>query len=317
MMKLLILLLVSLHVTFAQPLQMPTAQYKCSGGVTDMFIDDGKLYAATNVGSVDIFDLQTHKKIKRITVAKIKDFMGDMVESKIYSIDIMDDQLLILSQAQSGFRRVDIFDGKKMHHIIDASEQLSIAQAKFLDKDTVLLALLSNELIAFDLQSKSQRYRVQISQSKFSDFALNEQKDKVAVADESGDIKLVYTKDGVKYKVLSGQNLDNVFDLAYKNGIIATAGQDRRVVVYDTHLGSAYHIQSGFLVYSVGLSPSGKLVAYSSNERNDVVVFLRTTKSQKGVFGGNKMTLTKIVFLDEANLFVASDDLFINQYKIK
>lgn len=317
MIRVLVFVMLSLHVTFAQNVQEPTAQYKCSGGVTDMLVRDNLLYAATNNGNVEIFDITTKQKTQTLGVAKIKDFMGEMVDSKIYSIDLTGNKLLVLSQATSGFRRLDIFENGKIEHIIGAEKQLSIAKAKFLDAHTVLLALLSNELIAYDLATGAMRYRVQVSQSKFSDFALNEQKNKVAVADESGDIKLVNTANGDTFEVLSGQNLDNVFDLVFKNGMIATAGQDRRVVVYNTRLHSAYYITSDFLVYSVGLSPSGKVAAYSSNEENDVTVFRTSTKSQKGIYGGNRMTVSKILFLDETTFLVASDAPEINQYLIK
>ena len=105
--------------------------------------------------------------------------------------------------------------------------------------------------------------------------------------------------------------------VAYKNGIIATAGQDRRVVIYAYKFDSAYYKSSSFLIYSVGLSPSGKRVAYSSDENNNITVFNTITTSTLGKFGGNKMTLTNILFLNENEFLVASDDKTINFYSVK
>jgi WD40 repeat protein len=99
--------------------------------------------------------------------------------------------------------------------------------------------------------------------------------------------------------------------------VIATAGQDRKVVVYIPKAGSAYQIKSDFLVYSVGLSPSGATVGYASDEHNNVTVLNTATKSKIAIFGKNRMTLSKIVFINENELLVASDDKIINLYSVK
>ncbi|WP_373034748.1 WD40 repeat domain-containing protein [Sulfurimonas sp.] len=298
-------------------IKMPTKEYVSSGPVTDIVVKGSKLYSATNASCVDIFDLNSKKIIDKIKVSKIKDFMGDEVDSKVYSVDVLDDQILLLSQAKSGFRRVHIYKDKKLELVIPYTKNLTIAKAKFLDKETVLLGMLSNELISYNLRTKAYNWIIQVSGAKFSDFVLNETKDVVVVADESGNLKVHSTKDGKLVKLLKGQNLDNVFQVDYKNGIIATAGQDRRVVIYAYKFNSAYYKSSDFLIYSVGLSPSGKLVAYSSDENNNITVFNTITKSIVGKYGGNKMTLTKILFLNEYEFLVASDNKTINFYSVK
>jgi WD40 repeat protein len=243
--------------------------------------------------------------------------MGDEVDSKIYSVDVLDNQVLLLSQAKNGFRRVHIYKDKKLELIIPYTKNLTISKVKFLNKDTILLGMLSNELISFNLNTKAYNWSIQVSGAKFSDFALSENKDEAIVADESGSLKIHNMKDGKLINLLEGQNLDNVFQIDYKNGIIATAGQDRRVVIYAYKFDSAYYQSSSFLIYSVGLSPSGKRVAYSSDENNNITVFNTITKSVLGKFGGNKMTLSKILFLNENEFLVSSDDKTINLYKIK
>jgi len=317
MMRVIILMVLMALSLFATKLTSPIAKYSASGAVVDMIVDQGLIYCSTDVSSVDIIDLKSKKRLKQIKVDKIKDFMGDLVDAKVYSVDVMDEKILILSQAEQGYRRLYIHQDGKNRLIIDTDAQLSIAKAKFLDENTVLLALLGDELISYDLKEKKQNWRVQVSGSKFSNFVLNEKRSKVVVADESGDLQIVATKDGKHLKTLSGQNLDNVFQVDYKKGIIATAGQDRRVVVYDVVDGGAYYKTTHFLIYSVGLSPSGRRVAYSSDENNNVTVFNTKTKAVLGTFGGNKMTLSSIVFLNENEFLVATDANIINRFKIK
>jgi len=311
-----ILLLMVLSLFAAKPV-MPVSEYSASGSVVDMVVHKGILYCSTDASGIDIIDLKSHKTIKQIKVDKIKDFMGDLVVAKVYSVDVMGKKILMLSQAEQGFRRLYIYQAGENELVVDTDAQLSIAKAKFLDKNTVLLALLGDELISYNLKEKKQNWRLQVSGSKFSNFVLNEDRSEVVVADESGDLQVIATKDGKHIKTLSGQNLDNVFQVDYKKGIIASAGQDRRVVVYDVAEGSAYYKTASFLIYSVGLSPSGKRVAYSSDENNNVTVFNTKTKSTVGLFGGNKMTLSGIVFLNENEFLVSTDATIINRFKIK
>ncbi len=302
---------------FAAEIQQPIAQFRSSGGVTDIVVDNDRLYSATDASCVDVFDMKTKKIIKKITVEKITDFMGDVIDSKVYSVDALHGKVVLLSQAEHGFRRVHLYQDGKTELLIPFSDQLYIAKVRFLDDNTLLLALLGSEIISYDIKNNKDNWRVKVSQSKFSDFMLNEKKDQVVIADESGDLKIHRTKDGGWIKTLAGQNLDNVFQVDYKNGIIATAGQDRRVVIYNSALSTAYYKTAPFLIYSVGLSPNGKVVGFASDEYNNVTLFNTSTQETLGLFGGNKMTLTKILFLNEKEFLVSSDDTMINLYQVK
>jgi WD40 repeat protein len=316
-MRMLLILTLFITALFAAEIQQPVAQYRSSGAVTDIVVDNGNLYSATDASCVDVFDIKTGKIVQTITVDKITDFMGDVIDSKVYSVDVLHGKVVLLSQAEHGFRRVHIYQNDKTELLISFSDQLYIAKVRFLDDNTLLLALLGNQLISYDIKNKKQNWMTQVSQSKFSNFMLNEKKDKVVVADESGDLKIHSTKDGGWIKTLAGQNLDNVFQVDYKNGIIATAGQDRRVVIYDIALSTAYYKTAPFLIYSVGLSPSGKIAGFASDEYNNVTLFDTSTQRTIGLFGGNKMTLTNILFLNEKEFLVSSDDTMINLYQIK
>ncbi|MCJ7765141.1 MAG: WD40 repeat domain-containing protein [Thiovulaceae bacterium] len=298
-------------------LQQPTAQYRSSGAVRDIVADNGNLYSATDASCIDVFDMKIGKLIQKITVEKITDFMGDVSDSTVYSVDVLHGKVVLLSQAEHGFRRVHLYQNGKTELLIPSSDQLYIAKVRFLDDNTLLLGLLGSEIVSYDIENKKENWRVKVSQSKFSDLMLNEKKDQVVIADESGALKIHRTKDGSWIRSLAGQNLDNVFQVDYKNGIIATAGQDRRVVIYDIAASTAYYKTAPFLIYSVGLSPSGKIVGFASDEYNNVTLFDTSTQETLGRFGGNKMTLTNILFLNEKEFLVSSGDTMINLYQVK
>jgi len=316
-MKSLLLLLLTLSTLLAQSITLPFKKFEAADRVTDLVYDNNKLYASTTAGEIDIFNTTTQKLVEKIKLAQIKDFMGDTIDAKIYSVDVLDGKVLLLSQAKSSYNRVSLYAKSQLTTIIGLESKLPIAKAKFLDKHTIILALLSNDIISYDIKTKKQNWIVQASMSKFSNFVLKEDKTQIVVADESGNLHILNTKNGKNIQTLSGKNLDNVFAVDYKNNIIATAGQDRRCVIYDLKFNTAYFKSSSFLIYGVGLSPSAKLAAYSSDEENNITVFKTSSKSVVAIFGGIKMTPTKILFLNENEFFVASDDKVINFYKIK
>ncbi len=67
-------------------------------------------------------------------------------------------------------------------------------------------------------------------------------------------------------------------------------------MVYNLNNGSNFYKTANFLIYSVAISPSAKLIAYSNDEQNNVEVFKVSTHSAIGHFGGNKGTVSKILF---------------------
>lgn len=99
---------------FANDLK-PLNILETSGGVTDLVLDKNRLLAATVNSTIDIFDINSKEKIDTIKIPKIKDFLGDLIESKIYSTDILGNKILILSQGESGGRNLFIYEDKKIN----------------------------------------------------------------------------------------------------------------------------------------------------------------------------------------------------------
>ena len=64
----------------------------------------------------------------------------------------------------------------------------------------------------FDIKNKQELYRIQLSESKFSDFALNKAKTQAVYSCESGVLNIIDTATGKVIKVLEGLNVDNVYN---------------------------------------------------------------------------------------------------------
>jgi WD40 repeat protein len=294
----------------------PTSSLLASGGVIDLVLNNDKLYASTAASSVDIFDIKTQEKIDSIKMPKIKDFLGDIIDSKIYSVDVLNDNILILSQGEQGGRNLDIYTNGKVENIIKDTERQFIARAKFLDENHIIYALLSNQIYLYDIKNKKILKEIQVSQSKFSSFKLTQDKSKLVVCDESGVISMLDSKSFEILKTFRYQNLDNVFQVDIKDNLILTAGQDRRAAVYNLDTNEAYYKEYSFLIYAAALSPSTKLAAVASDEENNVSIFDTSTQANLYKLTQNKATLSNILFLNENEIFVTSDDKQINYYKI-
>jgi hypothetical protein len=317
-MKYIILILVFLTTLYGKNLVKPVYTYNVSSGlVSDVLYEKGFLYAATDVGNVEIYNTKSKKEIESIKLDKIKDFMGDDVPSKIFSLDMLNSTLLILSQDSGGYSRVHLYKDHKLVQVISKDDKLNIIKAKFIDKDNIVIALISNDIISYNIRTKKKNWITQASMSKFSNLALNNSRKLVAIADESGDVHILSTLNGKKVKILSGQNVDNIFGIAFRRDIVLTGGQDRRAAIYDIKSGSGYYKSSNFFVYGVGLSPSGNIGAYSSDLKNDVTLFNTKTRESIATYQSNKAVVNSIYFINEKEFFINSSSKTVGYYRVK
>ncbi|MDX1807949.1 MAG: WD40 repeat domain-containing protein [Sulfurospirillaceae bacterium] len=289
----------------------PSYTLKVNGDIVDMMISSGKIYVTTDSSSVDIFDIATKKLEKVIKFKKIKDFLGELSDVRIYSVDKDKDRLLFVTQGEKGYSRIYLYQEGVNKLLLDENSEMSIMKAMFLSGNKIIFATLSSQVVVYDMKNKKIVYNKQISESKFSDFVLNIMKTKLLLADESGDTKLVDVSDGSIEKVFKGKNLDNVYQIDYKDHVIATAGKDRRCAVYWDNNSHSYYKSSNFLIYSVGLSPFGKLCAYASDDKNNIVVFETQNGEDLYKLSGNESPISNIVFADKNSLFTT------NKNKIK
>lgn len=294
----------------------PKSMIETSGNVQQIALVEGKIIAGTSVGTVETYKLSDTSKLSLFQFPKIKDFTGDDVAPKVFSVDMVGNSLLAVVQASNGARELYTIENGKSQVLIDAQANLFISKAKFIDKNRILVALLSNEFLLWDVKNKKEIYRIQPNPSHFSDFTLNENKTMAASSCESGEITVFDAQSGKIIKVLKGGNVDNVYKVDFKKEKILCAGQDRRGIIYELGNGMYERFDGSFLIYAGALSPSLKLGAFAFNEQNDIVLFDLSTKSKVYTLKGQKSTLNTIVFASERELVSASDDQFIMIWRL-
>ncbi|QOR61639.1 PQQ-binding-like beta-propeller repeat protein [Sulfurovum sp. ST-21] len=316
MKKLLLLLYMSIDL-FAVESYDPAAMIDLNGTAKDMVYDNGRLVVATDMGHIEVYTVPEIKKIKEISIPNVKDFMGDMMPARIMSTDVIGEKYLLLSDSGiGGYANLFIHENNETIQVISPENKKPLIKARFVDQDHMLFGYLSNEVALYDLKTRKELYRKQLSESKFSDFAMNEDKSQVVFSCESGVLSVVDIKTGKIIKTLEGQNVDNVYKVDFKNGMVSGAGQDQRGSLYDVKTGKGSYIKGNFLIYATGLSPSASKVAFAMDERNNISIYDTSSKSKIALLKGQKSTLNVIIFKNENELFSASDDNTVMVWKL-
>ncbi|MDD2399350.1 MAG: hypothetical protein PHR75_01935 [Sulfurovum sp.] len=296
----------------------PAQQIKINGNAKDMVVYGNKLYIVTEQGFMQEYDYTAQTFTYTIELPQIKDFAGDMVPARIFSVDYNEGKYLLLSDSgKGGYTNMWIHENNTTKQIFGPENKKALVKARFIDQKHILLAYLSNEAALYDIDAQKELYRVKLSESKFSDFALNADKSLVIFSCESGILSLVDVPSGKVMKELKGMNLDNVYKVDFKQNIVSGAGQDRRGSLYDVTTGRGDYIEGNFLIYATGLSPNAKKVAFAMDERNDISVYDVVTKAKIAVLHGQKSTLNAIIFKDEMTLFSTSDDNTVMMWELK
>ena len=283
--------------------------------VTDMLYRDGILYVSTEQGEVDLFNFRSRKLIRRIRVPNIRDFMGNPIPPKIYSVDVSPSggKLLMVSEAEGGFSEVYLYEDERgLRKLIDITRGLIVKEARFVGERRAIFGLLSGEIILFDLSKNKFIYRVQVSRSSLSDIDLSDDGSEVAVSDEGGTVTLVSVKDGKVLGRFKGVNVDKLYKLDYRDGKILVGGRDRRVALYYTDTEKYRKFKAKFLVFSVAMDRAAKMGAYLYNEKNDVRIVELDTGRDVDLLRGHRYPVSAILFLngyvltgcDDGNIFV-------------
>ncbi len=282
-----------------------------SGAVSDIAIHSGKIYVATEMGKIDIVDIKTKRKIKSIEFPKFEDFMGEKQPPKIFSVDVSPDgkKIVAIAQGNRGGREIYIYKDGKLIKLIDWSKNIPAYRVRFVDDNKVIMGLSSDEIILYDISKKKLIYRKSVGMSFFSDMEINESRNKLALTDESGDTRVIDIKSGKIIKKIEELNKDKSFDVDFRNNRIINGSRDKKAVFYNLN-NNKYRILNAkdFMVFSVGLSPSGKVGAYLYNGKYDVKVFKTDTGTTIATLKGHAATPSIIKFLNESELITGCDN---------
>ncbi len=310
-MKHFLILSMAFLVLFAQAALEPAEKITTVGNIVDLSLVGSSIYVGTDAGRLEVFDIHDGKLHRTITFGKIHDFMDDLVDPKVLSVDATPkgDRLIMLVQREGGDRALYLEENGKQRLLLDAKKSgLQIRKVRFIDSRDLLFSTISNELVRYRIDQNKIVWRRQLSLSTFSDFVFSPDRTKVASTDESGIVHLVDLATGKMIENLDKGNKDNVFQLDYKNEHIIACGQDRRAALYDlTTPDSPYIYRSDFMIYSCALDQKARQSAFSIDDASDIGLFDNTTHTQKAILRGHHITPAFIIFLSEHRLMSADE----------
>lgn len=297
-------------ISLAAAVVKPEHSIDVDGNVVEFVHKGDKLYIATDVGKLEIYNWKTRTKLGEIVFEKIHDFMGDPMFPKVFGVDVDEkgDTLALMVQDEEGERILYLHKDGKLTRILDKKAHIQMREVRFVDETHLLIATMSNDLILFDIPTGKFLYRIKLSLSTFSDFQLNEDHSKVASTCESGIVYIVDVRSGKVLKTLEGGNKDNVFKVDFKNYKVLACGQDRKAVLYSLGRERMIIYPTQFLVYAGALNKDAKMSAFQINENNDIGIYDNLTKAMKYRLVGQQSVLNTIVFIDDKTLISSSDD---------
>ena len=293
----------------------PLATIEVSGLVSDMVEENGYLYVATDNGSVDIIDLAEQKIIRQIHFDTIHRSDGSATPARIHAIDRYGGKTLMVTSAPNAYRHVWVEENGTLIKVIDASRNLMPKYAFFDKSGNIVLGGFGSDITRYDTSDNFIHYSRQISESTLGGMGLDEKREIVAMADESGSVAIVEINSSKVLQRFDKEHVDNIYRVAYANGTLVTAGQDRRVGVY-LYSGRSYHLGSDFLVYAVAVSPSGKRALYSSGTEHILQLFDTMTGKKGEKLMGHHATPGKILFITEKAVISSGDERKIYFWKL-
>jgi len=295
----------------------PVAEAKIEAGILDMVITKDRIYLATDISKVVVMD-HNFSVVGELKARKIKDFMGELVEADVYSVDYLEGSILYLAQAEDGYAELYVARGGKPKKVLDYSAGLYAKAAKFVDPTHAIIALMSDEVVLYDLEAQKVAATGKAGEYFFSVMAIAPERTHVAIGDEGGEVAIIDTKSLKPIKVFQDINKDKILGID-TNAHYAAAGSraDKTFALYDLKSGTAKTRKNpDFFVYVVGLDPWGRYAVYGDNEEYILNVVDTKSLDLRHRLVGHKNIVNVIRFVDQKTIVTASETGEIKKWRL-
>ena len=282
----------------------PSILVETTAPVLDFVIRQNTIWAGTANGQLLQLSLQG-KRISSISLPLLKNHWGEQAPQRVMSVDVSHDGKTIVMAAEDGCLYV-VRDGKAIKTAYATPSV--IKKIVLLSESRVMIALLCNEMILFDLNQNKVIQTLSAGTSPLSDMAASSDRKHAFVAGEAGIVSMIDTTNLTMVRQIKGGNVDNIYKIDVQNGFVMTAGQDRRAIIYTMAGKIAQRFDGSFLIYSVALSPSANRAVAALDELNSLSVFDVKTGQLIATAEGHQATLNRIVFIDEKRFVSCADE---------
>ena len=273
-------------------------ELKLNSNVTALKFNEQDLYIGTDQGEILQYNIEDKSLKKLLSLPKIKNYYENS-PAKIYSVDIYNNSLLILSEGDFGAKNLSLYD-KNLQ--IKKLQKNSVKKAFFMDENTYLLVLFGSEIDLIDKNLNTLK-KFKFSHSSLNNVVLSEDKDRLVAGFESGEVELFDLNNWKILKNYDNIHKDNIYQVDLKKDTILSCGTDRRIGVVKN--GEQNFLQKSFLIYACALSPDGNLAVYSDNEAGISTVFdTRNFKTVK-TFDNENLMSEFIIFINDKDFIIS------------
>ncbi len=259
------------------------------------------LYISTNSGEVEIYDLQTRKKIDLIKLPNITDIWGESNAPRVFNTHTIDDKkILIVSQNSPDSSNLFISNGKNLTNINLGEKSGIIKNAFFVSDDEIVLSIRSFEIIRYNIARSEVVWSVKPNFEVFTDLQIN---GNFAISTtEGGTIYIIDLKSGEVKRILKGANFDYIYMLGVAKNVALTAGRDKICGVYNLENGDFKRIKTEFIAYVSAISADSLRGAVSYNENGDILIFDTQSLAKIALLVGGNAPTSQVLFVDKSKI---------------
>lgn len=282
----------------------PKESVKTTSSVLDFVVKGSDIWAGTANG--EALRITTKGEIlSKTALPAMEDSWGKKVKQKIMSIDISLDTKTLIAAGEDGW--LYTIRGGNVTKTSFFTKTV-VKKIAFISDTKVMLALLSNEVVFFDLKTNRILKTLSGGTSPLSDMALSTDKKTAVIAGEAGIVSVIDTALMKITRRIQGGNVDNIYKVDLQNNRVLTAGQDRRAILYPLDGKSYIRFNGSFLIYTAALSPSAGVMAAAMDEENLISVIDTIKRKKIATAKGHSATLNRIVFIDEKRFVSCADE---------
>jgi len=287
----------------------PSIRARITGAVLDMVSDGKRVYVATDASAVVVLDEENLSTLWTIPVRQIKDFMGELNNADIYSVDYLDGKILYLAQAEEGYAELFVYENNSSKKVLDKSRMYYAKAAKFVDGRTAILALMSDEVVLYDIEAQKEIGREKAGEYFYSVMAIDPARKRVAIGDEGGEIAVIDTKTLKKLYLFKEVNKDKILSVDINEKYVAAGSRaDKTFALYDLATGRAKTRRNpDFFIYVVGLSKDGRHAVYGDNEHYILNVVDTANLERRHRLVGHENIVNVIRFTDAKTILTGSE----------
>jgi len=287
----------------------PVEKRDLQAAILDIVHEDGKLYVATDASKVVILDEKSLEPLQTIKVRQIKDFMGELNDADIYSVDVLDGVVLYLAQAEDGYAELFLFHDGNGTKVLDKSKGVYAKAAKFIDRDHAALALMSDEVILYDLKNQKVVKTVKAGEYFYSAMAIDGERKHIVVGDEGGEVSVIETKPFRVAHIFKDINKDKILAISVAGDLIAAGSRaDKTFALYHISTGKAKKVKNpDFFVYVTGISPDQKYAVYGDNEKYILKVVDTEMVEVRHRLVGHSHIVNVVNFLDKDTIITGGE----------